>query len=236
MITIRVDAKAATQFLDDAQKNQIPFATAVALTRTAKQVQKSLQNEMAGRLNASPYTKRSTFSTSATKSNLQAIVGIKDKKPAGGTAPDVLLKEHFGGGSRGNKPMEKAIASLGLLPGGWRIVPGAGMPLDAYGNPRRNAVRELIGALRSRVQVYKGRGKRAGLVGYFAVPVGGSAASLAPGIYWRKGRALRPMFLFVPSTSYTSRFNLPGIARQVVGEKFGSQFDAALTQAMGSAR
>lgn len=235
MITITVDSRDTLRYLDSAQRNQIPFATALALTRTAKLVEKSLQVEMAGKLNASPYTKRSTFSTSATKANLQAIVGIKDKKPAGGTAPNVLLKEHFGGGIRGNKPMEKAIASLGVLPSGWRIVPGAGMPLDAYGNPRRNAVREVIGALRSRLQLYKGRGKRAGLVGYFAVPVG-SSSHLSPGIYWRKGRALRPMFLFIQSASYSSRFNLPALGRRVVDEQFDTQFASALAQATATAR
>lgn len=232
---VTVDTRAATRWMSDMQRRQIPFATALALTRTAKLVEKSLQQELASKLDASPYTKRSTFSTSATKTNLRAIVGIKDKKPAGGTAPAVLLKEHFGGGMRGNKPMEKAIALLGLLPSGWRIVPGAGMPLDAYGNPKRNAVRELIGALRSRIQVYQGRGKRMGLVGYFVVQVG-SQSHLDPGIYWRKGRALRPMFLFVQSASYSKRFDLPAMGRRVVDEQFASQFSAAFSQAISSAR
>lgn len=234
-IKIKADISGALRYLDNVQRKQIPFATALALTRTGKLVEKSLQGELAGKLNASPYTKRSTFSTSATKSRLQTIIGIKDKKPAGGTAPAVLLKEHFGGGARGNKPMEKAIASLGVMPSGWRVVPGAGMPLDSYGNPKRNAVRELIGALRSRTQVYQGRGKRMGLVGYFVIPVG-VQSHLEPGIYWRKGRALRPMFLFIQSAKYTRRFDLPKLGRRVVDEQFASQFSTAFSQAIGSAR
>lgn len=235
-ISVQADIKAATRYLDDVQRRQIPFATALALTRTAKQAEKALSDHLVRRLESpSPYTKRSTFSTSATKTTLQAMVGIKDKKPAGGTAPAVLLKEHFSGGARGNKPMEKAIASMGLLPSGWRMVVGAGMPVDAYGNPRRNAVRELIGALRSRMQVYKGKGKRAAAVGYFAVPVG-TQAHLSPGIYWRKGRAIRPMFLFVKQASYRKRFDLPTIARDVVAREFDSNFNAALGSALATAR
>jgi hypothetical protein len=236
VISVKVDARSTIRFLDDMRRKHVPFATALALTRTAKQVEKALASQLASGLESpSPYTKRATFSTSATKATLQAKVGIKDKKPAGGTAPAVLLKEHFGGGARGNKPMEKAVASMGLLPSGWRMVVGAGMPVDAYGNPRRNVVRELIGALRSRTQIYKGKGKRMALVGYFAVPVGASS-HLEPGIYWRKGRALRPMFLFVKQATYRKRFDLPKIGREVVDREFDQHFSAALTQATATAR
>lgn len=234
-ISVKADFRDAMRYLDNLQKKQIPFATALALTRTGKLVEKSLQAEMAGKLDASPYTKRSTFSTSANKYNLEAIVGLKDKKPAGGTPPAVLLKEHFGGGMRGNKPMEKAIASLGAMPAGWRVVPGAGMPLDAYGNPRRNAVREVIQSLRTKMQLYKGRGKRVALVGYFVIPVGG-ASHLQPGIYSRKGRDISPMFLYIKSASYRKRFDLPVLANRVAAKEFGKQFDAALASALATAR
>lgn len=234
--SVKVDSRATHRYLDDMQRKQLPFATALALTRTAKQVEKALGEQLVRRLESpSPYTKRSTFSTAATKTTLQATVGIKDKKPAGGTAPAVLLKEHFGGGARGNKPMEKAIASMGLLPSGWRMVVGAGMPVDAYGNPRRNAVRELIGALRSRTQLYKGKGKRMALVGYFAVPVG-AQSHLAPGIYWRKGRAIRPMFLFVPRATYRKRFDLPRLGTEIVAREFDTNFNTALDSALATAR
>ncbi len=235
-IDVRVDARAANLYLDDTQRRQVPFATALALTRTGKRVESGLQTAMAGGFDsASPYVKRSTYSTSATKTNLTSIIGLKDKKPAGGTAPAVLLKEHFGGGARGNKPMEKALMAIGNLPTGWRVVPGAGMKLDAYGNPKRAAVAELLGALRSRQQVYKGRGKRIALVGYFVIPVG-SGSHLEPGIYWRSARAIRPMFMFVRSAQYRKRFDLPQIAQRVVSESFQVEFDRALAQAQATAR
>lgn len=236
MITIQVDTKATTRWLDDLQRRQVPFATALALTKTAKKIEQSLKAEMASGFGSpSPYTLRSTFSTSATKSSLMAIVGIKDKAPAGGTAPSKLLKEHFTGGSRGNKPMEVAMMAAGALRNGWRVVPGAGMPLDAYGNPKRNAVREILGALRSKMQIYKGRGKRMAMVGYFVVPVSADAR-LAPGVYWRSGRAIRPMFLFVESAGYRKRFDLPRLASTVVAREFNGEFNSALAKALASAR
>lgn len=236
MINIQIDTKDVTRWLNDVQKKQVPFATAVALTRTAGLVEKQLQRDLSTKLDSpSPYTLRSTFKTSANKARLYAEIGIKDKKPARGTAPATLLKEHFTGGDRGNKPMEKAIAALGAMPQGWRVVPGAGMPLDSYGNPKRNAVRELIESLRSKTQIYKGRGARMAVVGYFVVRVG-AESNLPPGIYARTGKALRPMFLFVRSAGYRKRFDLPGMATRVADTEFPKQFGTALTAALATAR
>lgn len=234
MIEIHVDTKGATQFLDDVQKRQIPFATAVALTRTARLVRDRLKRELIAKLdNPSPYTTNSTFSTSANKTDLQAIVGIKDKGQR--VPPAVLLKELFSGGVRGHKPMEKAMESIGALPPGWRVVPGSGMPLDSYGNPKRAVVKEIIGSMRSGAQIYKGRGKKVALVGYFIILVG-ARSHLVPGIYWRSGRAIKPMFVFIKTTHYTKRIDLPGLADDEVSRSFESQFRQALASAIASAR
>ena len=215
---------------------QARFAAAVALTRTAKQVSAGLTRELASALpGASPYTLRSAFSTSANKSTLSATVGIKDKKPARGTAPAVLLKEHFTGGSRGNKPMEKALMSLRMLPTGWRVVPGAGMPLDRNGNPRARNVGEVLGVLRRGMQIYKGRGKSLVLVGYFAI-LPGIKSHLRPGIYWRKGAAIKPVFLYIEAATYRKTIDLPRIAERTVRQSFAGEFANAFEQAMRTAR
>lgn len=246
MIDIKVDTRDATRWLDDVQRKQIPFATAVALTRTAALVEKALVSELTANLDRpSPYTQRSTFKTSAKKTALYAEVGIKDKKPAGGTAPAVLLREHFTGGQRGFKPMERAIAAIPGVPPGVRVVPGSGMPLNAYGNPKRAAVKEVIGALRSGMNVHKKRisygiGQHTTTAGYFiAVANNPRTKHLPPGIYRRygqAGRALEPVFLFVSAPSYRKRFDLPALAQRVVSAEFQNQFRAALSSALSSAR
>lgn len=236
---IRVEIKGLDQVkrhLTIVQK-QARFAAARTLTSLGKLVEKELQGEMAGKFDRpSPYTKRSTFSTTARKDNLTVKVGIKDQAPAGGTVPALLLKEHFGGGVRGGKPMEKVLASLGALPSGWRVIPGAGMKLDAYGNPKRKEVAEVLGALRTGMRVHKGRGKAVSAVGYFVIRPG-SPSHLAPGVYRRINReAIRPVFLFVQAARYSSRFSLHRIAEGVVKKNFDREFARAFDQAMSTAR
>ena len=235
MIEVRVDTRDMTRWLNDVQKKQIPYATALALTRTAKLVEKDLRQEMSTTFdNPSPYTLKGTFSTSAKKTDLQAVIGLKDKGMR--VPPAVLLKEHFGGGLRGHKPMEAAMQAIGALPSGWLAMPGAGMPLDGYGNPKRAIVREILGSLKTRTQQYKGRGKRMALIGYFVVPVGNDG-HLQPGVYWRSSaRAIKPMFVFVQQASYRKVLDLPRIANKVIGESFNKQFNAALEHALATAR
>lgn len=233
-ISVQHNIDEVTRWLTDVQRKQVPFATAKALTDTAKQVQAELKREMLAEFdNPSPYTKNSTYSTSANKATLTAEVGIKNKGLR--VPPATLLKEHFTGGQRGGKPMERAMVALGALPAGWRAVPGQGLKLDAYGNPNRNQVREILGSLKNKTAIYKGRGKKMALVGYFLIPVG-SESTLTPGIYWRQGRAIRPMFIFVKQAGYRKVLDLPRIAGKVVDKSFGPTFRAALDSAMATAR
>lgn len=238
MLTVKIEGlEELKRRLSDIGRKQVPFAAAKAITKTAKAVEARIQRDMAGAFkSASPYVKRATFSTSATKANLTATVGLKDQKPSGGTAPAVLLKEHFTGGLRGNKPFEKAIAALGGMPRGYRAVPGGGMKLDAYGNPSRKDIGEMLGSLRTRTQVFKGRGKKTALVGFFIVPVG-AQTHLHPGIYKRVARgAIKAMFLFVQHAAYRKVMDMERSAREVVAREFQPNFDAAFAEAMRTAK
>jgi hypothetical protein len=229
------------RMLGNANK-QARFAAAVALTRTGQRVAAELRTEMARVLpGASPYSAKSQFSTRATPAKMESIVGIKDKKPAGGTAPSMLLKEHFGGGERGNKPMEKALHSILGLGARWLVIPGAGMPVDRYGNPKRAAVAEVLGALKSGQRVYRGRGKRMAALAYFvAAPGNTRTAHLSPGIYRRIERggtsSLIPVFLFIQRATYRKVLDLPRIARRVVDSEFESIFATEYEKALATAR
>src|SRR5574342_68128 len=237
MLTIIQGMEELKRKLNDFGRKQVPFATARSITLTAKSVEKKIQSDMdRGFKLASPFVKRATFSTSATKSNLTAMVGLKDQKPPGGTAPAVLLKQHFTGGLRGHKPFEKAIQALGVMPQGWRAMPGAGMRLDAYGNPRRGDIGEMLGALRSNTKIWKGRGKKMALTGYFIIPVN-AQSHLQPGVYKRIGHdAIKPMFLFVPQAAYQKIFDMERGAREVVDHEFQPNFDKAFAEAIRTAR
>jgi len=236
MLTIKIEGMEELKSrLSNIGRDQLPFAAAMAITKTAKSVEARLQSDMAGVFKSpSPYVKRATFTQIANKRDLTATVGLKDMKPAGGTAPSLLLKEHFIGGMRGRKPFEKAIESIGGLPHGYRAIPGAGIKLDAYGNPSRKEISEMLGALRAKIQVYKGRGKRLMLVGYFIVPVGADT-HLHPGIYKRFARkSIKPMFIFVQSAAYKKVIDFERSANEVVASEFQPNFDVAFSFAMST--
>lgn len=223
--------------LSDIAAKQIPFAAAQAITKTAKSVEARVQSDMAAAFHtASPYVKRATFSTYASKKNLSATVGLKDQKPSGGTAPAVLLKEHFTGGPRGNKPFEKALITMGVMPAGYRAIPGSGIKKDAYGNPSRKEIGEMLGALRSGFQVWKGRGKKVVLTGYFVILVD-TRSRLAPGIYRRINKGvIAPMFIFVNKAAYHKAIDLQHSANEVVQREFQPNFDKAFVDALRTAR
>lgn len=231
--SIKIEGLDRVQRLVGETGKQARFAAAVALTRTAKEVEKRLVKDMQGTFDRpSPYTLRGTFSTGANRNKLEAVIGLKDK---GRVPPAMLLKEHFGGGVRGGKPMERALSAMGALPSGWRAIPGQGMALDAYGNPKRAQVREILGALKSRMKAYKGRGKRMALVGYFVIPPG-SGSHLHPGVWWQSGKSIKPMFVFVKAAGYRKVLDLPRSAAEVVNREFTKQFEVAFEQAMRTAR
>ena len=233
MITVKVTTP--TRLFGELEK-QLPFAVAKTLTLLAKSVEKDLREELSSALDsASPYSTRGTFVIGANKQTLRAVVGLKDKAPAGGTAPSVLLREHFTGGSRGKKPFEVALSAIGAMPDGYRAMPGSGIKLDRYGNPNRAAVGEMLGSLRSRMKVAKGKGKRARLEGYFAI-LPGVRSHLPPGVYLAAGRMLRCMFVFVRSVGYRKRIDLEALASKTVARDADSIFKREIADALRTAR
>lgn len=241
MITINVRDNAAelTRRLSATARDQVPFATALALTRTAKALERSLQLEL-GQVfnNPTPFVARGTFSTSANKRELTATVGMRDRARDGRAGPAMYVKESFSGGARDLKPFERALKKLGALPQGYKAVPGADLKTDRYGNPDRKTLTEIIGALSSGFSVHTGRGKRASLVGYFVVMPGAAGRTAhfkRPGIFRRvqRGaeRSVQCMLVFQTAASYRKRIDLPTLARAVVTRDFDRLFKGALAQA-----
>lgn len=231
MFTIKIDGIDAVQRKIEVADKQARYAAAVSLTRTAKVVEKRLQTDMASTFdNPAPWIARQgTFVERADKQTLTARVGIKDRQA-------LYVKEQFlAGGARGPKPFEKALSGMGVLPAGYRAIPGQGLKLDSRGIPNRAQLSEIFGSLASRMQVAKGRGKRMRMVGYFVVPVG-SQSHLHPGVWWRSGRAIKPMLVFVRNAGYRKAFDLLQAAREVVNRDFERLFAEAFDNAMRTAR
>jgi len=241
MIAVQVDTRETTRWLNDVQRNQIPFATSVALNKTARLAQDGIKGEMQRVLDRpKPYTLNGTFVANSSKHKLTAIVGLKDKSSSG-QAPATYLAPLVGGGQRGDKALEKVLTRMGALPPGMRAVPTSASTMDQYGNMNRRQVKEMVGGLKSGMSIHKGRGKRGHMGGYFVAAAGEpKTAHLPPGIYYRigstDGKVIRPMMIFVKRAQYRAVLNIRSTVSDVVIKNFNIQFAAALSSALASAR
>lgn len=106
------------------EREQLPFGTALALTRTAEDIKKNTEKTLARRLDRpTPFTQRGLFLLKATKRKLVASVGFK-------TIQSGYLNFVERGGTR--LPKRRAI----VLPEGVR--------LNRYGNMPRGKVGKLL--------------------------------------------------------------------------------------------
>lgn len=147
MIQIKVDTREAIRWLTDIQRKQIPFATALALTRTAKAAQKQLKDEFKRVFDRpTPYTMNSLWTKTAKPNDLTAMVYMKDKAIGGGQylSSAELLGHHFGGGPRERKRLEYRLQQNGFIESSEYIVPGQAAKLDRYGNMNRGQIVQVM--------------------------------------------------------------------------------------------
>ena len=140
LLDVRVDIKEAERYLTGLRKDQIPFATAYALTSTAKDAQKNIVATMERVFDRpKPYTLNGTYVKAATKRDLTAVVKLKDgylgesPNTKKGTA-DQYLRAEVQGGARRNTAFEKALIYNGLMPPGYFAIPTKFAPKDSFGN------------------------------------------------------------------------------------------------------
>ena len=149
MALIRVEhdlGKIAT-IIDNVRDRQVPFATAKALTLTAKEAQRDAYREFEAKFDRpTPFTMRSLFIKPATKRDLTAMVFVKDRAIGGKNRNSIaeILRHQFAGGSRIEKALERALRRAGLLASGEFVVPGDAAKLDRYGNVSRGQITQLL--------------------------------------------------------------------------------------------
>ena len=113
-ISVKTDLKDVTRYLTRIQRKQVPFATALALTTTAKDVQRAETVQLTKKLDRpTPFTKRSMGIKAATKRRLTAEVFIKRIQAR------YLQWQIFGGVRRGSLltvPKQQKVNVSGNIP------------------------------------------------------------------------------------------------------------------------
>ncbi len=227
------------------QSYMVPYATATALTRTAKHAaDKALPDEMRS-VFGSPvaYTLKSLRVEPATKDNLSARVMVKNTAD-GGVAPENFLLPQVDGGGRKHKRAEAAMRYAGVLRAGQFAMPGEGLSMDANGNVKGAEVRTILSALKNiraasstGTKIRKGSKLKNDL--FVGKPRGGNRPD---GIWRREGGSgqgkkegygrIRPLFIFTSQApQYGRRLNFDGVVQRVAQDRFKVEFDKAL-QAM----
>ena len=239
---VKFDTSAVKRYLSDLERNQIPFATANALTQIGNRVQKGLIDEMTERFDRpTPWTKRSTFVKPATKRNLEATTGVKDRAYAGNRLSAAEILHHqFAGGGRQVKALEHWLRRAGYLGTNEYAAPGSGARLDRYGNMSRGLVQQILSQLKAGPDpaAYASKSARSQRnVARAGVIFWSRGGRLARGAWQRVGKyRVKPLLIAVATPSYSKRINLPKLGEAIVRRYGQLEFDKALALALRTAR
>lgn len=240
--------------LNKFSREQVPFATALALTKTAQFVQQKMGEEI-DRVFDRPkaYTRNATFVRPATKQNLSAEVLIKDRAFKS-VAPIKWLEPEIYGGTRKAKAFENLLVKAGAMPPGMFVVPTSAAPLDGYGNLQASEINRLLSDLRARRDPYQNatavskrrrvKARKKAAYFYFSTyPANARTRHLAPGIYRRTQATnmvgpvrvgIRPILIFTKSQRYRVRLRFHDVAHQTAQMRFPIEFALAMRQAIRS--
>jgi hypothetical protein len=229
-----VDISKLETEMDAWEKKRLPYATATALTRTAKKVQSAFIQAMKEKFDRpTPYTLSGTFVKAATARSLVATVGWKDWSTKA-TPASVFMLPQVQGGSRTLKRSEKLLQQERYLPAGMFAVPGSGAKMDQYGNMSRGQLVQVLSTLKafpeSGYLANRSRAmskRRTRLPEFFVGSPGGGRLPL--GVYQRmRDRTIRPILIFTKAPNYKILIPFAAVATGVYDANFQTEFNKAM--------
>lgn len=242
--TVKSDISKVTDHISDFARTQAPFATVLAMTRTAKFAEKKIQEEIPRVFDRpTPFTKKATYVQPATKQRRYAMVYIREQEK-GRVAPIRYLQAEIYGGTRGRKSFEKRLVEAGKMPPKSYVVPGAAAPLDKYGNIPGGQIQRILSDLHAQfdptqntpAKGARGRKRNRGSFYFSTWPPNGRSQHLKPGIYLRTPEGLKPIMAFVRGPRYRRRLRFFEIADQSARSRFPIEFGLAMRDAIRTAR
>lgn len=236
--------------LNRLEREQLPFAAALALTRTAQAASAGLRAEMQ-RVFDRPTraTLNSLFIEPATKEKMVARVWINDGKGRSrwGEARAAIrwLEPQVYGGPRGMKGVEKMLQRRGVLGAGQFVVPGEAAPLDQHGNIKRGQLNRILSGARlfteegytaNRTDSAQSRRKRGDR--YFVIRKGREALGIAERKQYGKGsrNSIRMVLVFARQPTYARRFDFHAAGDRIASEELPIEFEKAMAQALATRR
>ena len=225
--------------LTDIVERQLPFATALALTTTAKMVEAELQNEMRAVFDRpTSYTLNSLRVFPATKEKLFARVWMKDESDKAAPATRWLTPQVYGG-HRQDKRSEKLLRARGILPDGKYVVPGRDAKLDHFGNIGRGQLQKIISGLGAQFDRHANSTDSKRSVGnrkrFFVMREGKTPIGIAERT--GKGRdKVKLLLAFVGRPGYRKDFDFFGVGERVAQDNLEAQFRLAMDRALATRR
>jgi len=261
---ISVDIRGMEQvqaLLRNLAAEQMPFAISSALNTVAFKVMNAQKKEIQSVFNnPTPFVQKSLWVEPATKERLTATVEAsrQTNKTNGDTVWNRILQPHVVGGARRWRAAEHRLNKADYLPAGWYAVPGAGAPLDRYGNIPGSFWMQLLswlnaatpnsqGALQNRNEKKSKRKNKLEKAGQslFAIIPGhrNRGRHLTPGVYLYTRvpegsvfNTITPVLIFVRSVNYAPRLDWEGVGRRVAEQKLPAAMAKAIRRAIETAR
>lgn len=214
---------------------QIPFATALALTRTAQDAQTTATRRISRTLDSpKPLTVRSVKIQSATKQGRPARVFVKDDV-AKGNAPAKYLRALEFGGPRRVKRFERALQLAGALEPGEYAIPADGGSIDLRGNRGVGGIyTRILTRLRANPTFnnvnadVSGKGRRSRGIQYFR---------RGDFIWERLNKTkVRPILAVVRRPTYRRTLRFAEVVERTARRRMPTQWAVAVTRAISTAR
>lgn len=227
-VTISADTRGTRGFLTDVERKQLPFATALALTRSAYRANKDWQAGGAERAIDRPtrWAKGYFSVVKATKHNHRAELVPKDFR----AKKDFLSAQAYGG-ARVQKAFERWVsARIGEKV--W-IVPGPAAKIDRYGNIAGSMIAKVLSELRASPDAHQwatgSKRSRRSRGGFFVLRKNGTAIGVAQ----RSGRGLDLVMVFLRAAPvYRQNAAIYGEVSRSARRAFPEEFDKALRDAV----
>lgn len=235
-LDIKVDSniKSVLKDMKNIQHKQLPFAIALAFTRTAQGLLKEEKKLLDSSLHKpTTYTKRFMQYTPANKKDRPINASVGFRQFAGkGTPAQKYLTPNIVGGVRGQKRHEKALSAKV----GRKIYtgPARDAPVNSSGNIAGGYYAKVLSQVQAFGEVgYRANAKRRGSQGFYIASKGG----VAVGIRQRVGGESKKILNFMDTPpSYRPRYPFYTVGEKYIKKNVGRNFKSAYRLAVRTSK